>query len=276
MCCLHGRISLGIDRRRSGLIDLIRLFLLESDQIDDYKTFSECFSFGSWADLAEIEWTWFNAAAAFFRDVLIYIRKVLAEQLVGLYRLREVDTEPITQLLLKLLDDDMLNHYLSGTWKLFPNLFNPSSDYGSLDSDRVGGAYLDLLQRFGLNIESCVSSELERFPEGVMEAIGRNRKIIFEPYAIRGWILRWEWVYDPSESGYLVVSEYNALSGDAEPFLGWPFFQKDYGLSHEDLNRIGAKWATRFSRRIVDKARKERARTGQKQQRSNMPGTWVW
>jgi hypothetical protein len=259
------------------LVDTIRVFLLESDQIDDYKTFSECFSCGNLADLAEIEWTWFNAAAIFFGNELMYIRKVLAEQLVGMYRVRGVvDTEPITQLLVKLLDNEMLDHYLSGTWKLLPHVFDPTSDYGSLDSDRVGGAYLDLLQRFGLDIETCVSSELERFPEGVMEAFGRNRKIIFETHAIREWILRWEWVYDPSESGYLVVSEYNALSGDSWVGLGWPFSQLDFEPSDEDLNRVGAKWVTRFGRRIADKARKERGRTGRKWQRIKMPGTWVW
>jgi hypothetical protein len=261
-----------------GFRDTIRVFWLESDQIDDYKMFSGSLSCGNLGDLTETEWIWYNAANIFFGDELIYIRKALVEKLVRYYQLCIVDAELITQLLIKLLDDEMLYHYQGGTWDLLAYLFDPYifTNSLSLDSDSVGGAYLDLLQRLGLDVETCVSSQLERFPNGVMETWYEPRKVIFEPHAIRGWILRWEWIYDPSEPAYLVLSEYNALPGDANTlYLCWPFTQEIVGVSAEESARIDANLTARFARRIAAKARKDRARTGQKRQRGKMPGAWA-
>jgi hypothetical protein len=98
---------------------------------------------------------------------------------------------------------------------------------------------------------------------------------VFESRGDQGWILGFEWDIDPAENGSLVVSEYSALGPENYWEKGWPFCITVYYPSEEGRRQETIKNA-RFERRMATKSRKERARTGQKQPRSRMPGAWIW
>jgi hypothetical protein len=105
---------------------------------------------------------------------------------------------------------------------------------------------------------------------------GRNHKrIVFEPRCEGGWSLGFEWLLDHEAPGCLLVSQYQALGADRFYAEDWPFFG-NVDMSYKEDHRQHAERHARFYRRIAAKARKERARTGQKLSRSRMPGQWVW
>jgi hypothetical protein len=173
----------------------------------------------------------------------------------------------------------MLVHCLGENWTLLSYVFYCYPNNRFVDTERVGEAFLDLLQRLGLDVGTCISGELECFPGNLNREVHPQalyQSIIFEPHPSRGSTLRWEWVYDSADSAYLVASEHNALSGNAYYQEYWPFREWESGQSWGDYEREGPKWETRLNRRMDNKARKERTRTDQKWQRSKMPGTWGW
>jgi hypothetical protein len=99
---------------------------------------------------------------------------------------------------------------------------------------------------------------------------GMQRRVIFERSECGDWILKWVWIHDTSAPGYLLVSEYISLGADAWFQSSWPFVSVENYYRDQNLEHL------RFGRRLADKARKERARTGQKRAKSRMPGSWNW
>jgi hypothetical protein len=224
-----------------------------------------------------MEWMWMNAAAVLDDQELASFRFLLLAGLVTHYGRIDGSSydNKITETILKLMDNQMAQHYVRSEVGLLQALFWPRPP--SFDSQILGASFVNLLTCLGLDVEACISRELELLNGGMLE--DGDRKVVFEPVD-RGWLLRWTWDHDPSGSGYLLVSQYTELCADA-PWVehlaeNWPFFSDDFGHDSKARESSWTKAEVRSTRRLANKARKERARTGQKRQRSKMPGAWDW
>ena len=117
---------------------------------------------------------------------------------------------------------------------------------------------------------------------------------MFSKEGVHGFDLAWEWIHDQSASGHLLVSELTAFTVDSDGlnslderfadrevdgFDGFgPLYENRYDTAQRYFfseNSGVEKWPPRFARRAAKKERKERARLGQKQTRSKMPGSWI-
>jgi hypothetical protein len=265
-------------------IDTLRLLLLEFDAVDDLELtlrpfLTTSFKFYVIKSLNTVEWLWNHAALAFHGTELVCFRAELVRMLVCSYEVDFDENNERHELLVKLMDDQMVTEYLKGTYTLLPLLVVYCK---SVDSQWLGEAFLALLANLNLDVDACMAMELERYPGGlvVRKRFGEERRVIFEKNQTQGQILRWEWVCDPHSPGYHVASEFNALAGDADylsDFSEWPFpdyYQYDH--THQYIQQRELDQVQRFDRRTASKARKERARTGQKPLRSKMSGTWDW
>jgi hypothetical protein len=265
------------------VIDTLRVVLLHFDQIDDpnstpKRVNSPHVAIGFLETRLDIvEWLWTHAALAFDDAELLHLRAKIARALVDAY-VPHADShnDSITQLLIKLMNDEMKYEYTRGTFKLM-------ICFGwrdcSIDSAFLGTNILNLLSGLGLDAETCITKELEGglFLDPSLHSPGR--KIIFEDSEAQGRKLRWEWVFDSHAPGYHVVYEFRALAADSyvsDESSQWPFFEIDNCWSDHRYQEIKRKKATRFERCIATKARKERARKGQKRHRSSIPGAWDW
>jgi hypothetical protein len=269
-------------------IDTLRTLLLDFDTIDDFSAGLAPFRFENLRtylgarDIETTQWLWINAALVFHGTELIKLRARLLHTLIFRHncsRFPDSDTE-IYQVLTKLMDKDMVAEYLKGTYAILLVIFWQGT---SVDSKRRGDFYLSLLATLHLDVETCVAKELEHYPGGLIVAdpgYGLKRRLIFEKDEVQRPTLKWEWVYDSYALGYHVVFEFCALTNDTSFVWGpleWPFHecycQED---PVEYFERLELNKSKRFDRRTAAKARKERARTGQKRSRSKMPGTWDW
>jgi hypothetical protein len=266
---------------RSDTAETIRLLLYSCDKEGDLGDLS------SWpteflppllVDLDIVEWIWVHAAAVLDDQELAYLRCFLLASLVSRYHrcLRDSPSDDITDKILKLMDTQMLEYYLKSNVRLLDALYSTSTS--SLNSKVVGASFVNLLTCLGLDVEACRTRELELSNGGLLRSghfLSGARKIVFEPVD-GGWLLGWIWVLDPSEPGYLLVSEYIGLGADSWYAQNWPFFPDVPLCDYEAYKSRWMKAEVRFTRQLANKARKERARTGQKRQRSKMPGAWNW
>jgi hypothetical protein len=144
------------------------------------------------------------------------------------------------------------------------------------DSFAVGDLLIQWLLRIDVEVEACIGNELIQLPDDLSwDSWVDSKKIIFEPRGKGGWRLGFEWVFDYEAPGHLLAFEYQALVIEYLWTRDWPFVETVHML-YEEYHREQVKKDARFDRRIAAKARKERARTGQKLSRSRMPGEWVW
>jgi hypothetical protein len=229
--------------------------------------------------LEAVEWIWVNAATAFDDQELARFRFFLFAGLINRYGdcPGVSHNNEITDKILKLVDNQTLEYYLKSEYRLLGALYY--SRESSLDSQLLGASFVKLLTRLGLDVEACMTRESEVLNRGILNDayfLHGVRKVVFE-HVNEGWLLGWTWVLDPSEPGYLLVSEYTGLVADK--WYGrdiWPFFPDIPLWDYEAYKSRWRKAEVRFTRRLANKARKERARTGQKRQRSKMPGAWNW
>ncbi|KAF2828395.1 hypothetical protein CC86DRAFT_288492, partial [Ophiobolus disseminans] len=180
-----------------------------------------------------------------------------------------------TELLLQIINVEMQEHYMRGGFGLLKELFRLNTS--SIESQRLGAIFVDLLTCLGLDVEACINMELGKLPEGCM--LDAKRRVVFEPLEHHGCRLRWEWVSDPCDPGFLLMSEHIGLGPDCEWWADteWPFPEAPDDLYlFEVLKQRKIGNPPRFNRRMANKARKERARTGQKRTKSRMPGSWNW
>jgi hypothetical protein len=272
--CLTSRYNTS---SRADEVETVRLLLQSCDQVDQFDEDSFW-----WIEitLETIEWIWFNAALYIDDDELANIRVSL---LSGIFQqcvtasFYGFEIDHYTETIVRLIGDaHMSEYYLGGNFGFLNTLFAQVSS--SFDSQVHGTFYLDLLERLNMNVEACMARQFDFLPDGVLGFFSRaiERKVVFEPLDHGGWLLGWIWVFDDSAPGYLLVSEHIGLGPDNYTAYGWPFFQHPlYFWSQEGRDRW-AKVEARSTRRLANKARKERARTGQKQPRSRMPGAWNW
>jgi hypothetical protein len=258
----------------------LRLFLLDCDLVDDFEDeyTTRGFLYSNVYSIDIIEWLWVNATTVLSEGELLRFRYLLLQNLVQNYHhcspsdLSELE---ITEQIARFMNAKMMEHYLEGEFELLRHCFPQAWVPSSLDSQRIGGAFIALLKRLGLDFEACINMELERLPGDFLSAHMpwyMHRKVVFEPLADRGWLLKWIWVFDPSEPGHLLVSEHIGLGPDTLDSSEWPF--SGFSWKKGNANEID-KSNTRFNRRMAIKARKC-ARTGQKRTKSRMPGAWDW
>jgi hypothetical protein len=192
-------------------------------------------------------------------------------------------------------------HTPAGT-RLFQSLNN--GDFGLLNTffadwrlvqpRRVGTDIISALLLLGIDIEACMIREFLQSPFGMVKSSAwlLAKRVVFSKEGEHRFDLDWEWVHDQSAPGHLLLSELTAFTVDSDYSL--TSFDKEY--SHPEQIGIGplysnrhdaveymllynnlgvGNWPPRFERRAAKKERKERARLGQKQARSKMPGSWV-
>jgi hypothetical protein len=278
-CLLFGHTS----SSRADEAETVRLLLQSCDQVDQFDEDSFLFSprYG-WVNitLETIEWSWFNAALYIDDDELGNLRVSL---LRGIFRdcaitfMEDPEIGHYPETIVRLMvDAHTSEHYLDGNFEFLDTLFG--FDSSSLKSQVLGAFYLDLLERLNMDVGACMARQLDVLPGGVLEyhSFAGERKVVFEPLDHGRWLLRWIWVLDDSAPGYLLVSEHIGLGPD-DPFSWlWPFFEDPFDFWSQESEDRWAKAEVRSTRRLANKARKERARTGQKQPRSRMPGAWNW
>jgi len=269
-------------------IDTLRLILPELDLTEMRRRLSYTHLF-SYHSLDIPAWLWVNAAFHLHGSDLIALRISLAKSFVACYSSMDFElNDRVSELLVELMDVEMIELYKAGGYALLPSLFTRELHF--VDSEHVGREYvgrifLQLLTKLGIDVETCVRREIDKLPPGVLFPYDSNpRSWIFERLEDDMEILRWEWNYDTSMPGYQVVAEFSALAGDAYTrFIEsqWPFTDfswredENRGLSRNPYDFTTSKEVARFERRTATKARKERARSGQKRARSRMPGAWV-
>jgi hypothetical protein len=166
------------------------------------------------------------------------------------------------------MDEDILSEIQYGRCQILEAMFLLCSD--SMFSYIVGTRFLDWLVSLDLDPELCVASELANLEKSSKTL--NYKRIVFERDWEQKWILGFEWVFDHKAPGYTLVSEYTAMIFERDwDGQKWPFCERDY-KSDWRLKVCSAL----FNRRMAAKERKDRARLGQKQPRSRMPGAWKW
>lgn len=184
----------------------------------------------------------------------------------------------------------------SGDFRLLDTFF---ADRRLAQPRRIGTDITSALLLLGIDVEACLIQEFLQVPFGVVKTRSWPRKplldkrVTFLKEGEHSVNLEWEWIHDQSAPGHLLVSELTAFTVDSDHRLipspeefvipNHPEHSPLYSNRHDTAQRYSfflknsgkEKWPPRFARRAAKKERKERARLGQKQVRSIMPGTWV-
>lgn len=269
------------------LIDTLRLFLEYTHECDALIP-----SMGRLAEHAHklgldvLQWLWNNCEPLLDQeDVLTAQTSIVEGCWLGYKQLQEKGIHQ--DLLAMVMDQNFREHMQSCALQLLDCSIGACQS--STRSYDIGAAYLDWLLSLGIDVEDYIGKALEQMPHGMPATYFHPaRKVIFKKDSNQDWVLGFEWAFDSELAGYMLVSEYSGLLVD---WMG-PTEQDDiilYGtmedrmslnLSHSDMTRQNAQRQAqrhaRFERRIADKAKKERARLGQKQSKSKMPGGWQW
>lgn len=267
--------------RMERSIDLLRVLLQDCDCVEDFDS-------GFWStpdrcwylfERDGIEWLWSQSSGHFFgSDLLIFHGTLFRNTLTVLCFDSCVDRigDGILHYLRLSMTSEFRQQIEAGRYGILKAIFC-YADY-SFDSFSVGNRFIEVLARMGLDFVSCIMNELADMPDSILKVwVGANIKILFEHKEDQGWILGWEWHWDPESPCFLIASEFNDLAGAPDLFLKWPFSKLSCRRAWDPaLEGFRNRQAPRFNRRMTSKARKERARTSQKIQRSKMPGTWDW
>lgn len=265
-----------------------------TDDIEDPESPLVRIQFLATLEDESLKWLWHNISAVFEHNDVVRIRCHLLQAFVcGITRATSSTQEhaKIDQVV-ELMDFELLQRYLKGEFSLLRPLFANDQDLSSIDSQRYGRIFLDLLKRLRLDMNDCVGGESELLRTRPWSYVGvwRDRNIVSEDQGDDNRLLSWVWDLDPSAPGHTLVSEHMSLGPDSgwhrplwsrdwhysfEHRVSWPFSESDARFDRHGHYLGGTHWESRFNRREANKARKERARTGQKRSR-RMPGAWSW
>jgi hypothetical protein len=273
-------------RSFEAAVDTIRILLYNCDIADDFGVVDNRGLYSPRLSVHIAEWVWINAANVMDDSGMAYIKRLLLRNLIcsiGYLDKYDADqvcsTDDVVGLAVKLMDVDVTESYLKGEITFIDDLFifNDSS----LTSAALGDHYIEILTRVGLDVEACIKMELTSLSDNSVDTSywnGLPRNFMLERRDEDQLSLRWIWVLDPDSSGFILLSEHAALTCDyAWYFSHWPFAEPIHGrLRNKSPERINAQLETRFDKCAANKARKERARTGQKRFKSKMPGAWTW
>jgi hypothetical protein len=271
---LLGALLMTQTRSLDNAFETMRLLFLDGAMIDDFgdptsKVRASNLTCVFPMNLEILEWLWTNPGESLSSDELLGLRFRLFENLIQqLNNLDEINH--ITECVIKLNPVGVIQRYHEDGNELVRGLLYNFASLTSIDSSQIGAALINLLERLGLDVESYVNMKGEYSLDGDSSL---ERKVVFERSECGDWILRWIWAHDKSAPGYILVSEYISLGADAWCQQDWPFSKPWYP---EENNREQRLNHARFERRTMDKARKERARKGQKRVKGRMPGSWSW
>jgi hypothetical protein len=258
-------------------LETVRLLFQDCEIIDDFESqYTMIRTYMAWCCISSetLEWVWVNAAEVLSHQELRGLRSCLFESLLSGLGLHSGPNEKIMECIVRLISPEWIQRYLEDNNKLLRILFK--YDGISIESHSTGSAFIGLCERSGLDLEACISSQCEKFNKLEYKCI--KRRVILERSDVGGWILRWVWVHDSSAPGYLLASEYIALGADSmwDFDFHWPFSDSKPPTDYRSYILREKHEQLRFNRRTANKARKERARTGQKIAKSRMPGGWNW
>jgi hypothetical protein len=288
----------GTTSQRSAMVDTLQSLLKFSCDSEDFETNRFRDIRLSTADTCQItDWLWDHVTSNFSGSELLTFQAMIFRDFVKLmsrYMLWDNTYTTLRTLAPKmaksnlLLDEILMGNMdaLVSLWDKFPNDRNESQESGS--------RYIALLKTWGVDFKRSIENELGKLPGRTLPDHRRvnslDRKILFYQNEEQDWILRWEWTLDEEAPGYELLLEFPLITVDDHGIQDkplWPFFTSDDSLFwpffvpcnrivlFKDFFQLGPKWNARCARRLAKTARKERARTGQKRQRSRMPGAWI-
>ncbi|KAH7088487.1 hypothetical protein FB567DRAFT_339792 [Paraphoma chrysanthemicola] len=282
---LGALISFSRKRSETDQIDIFRCLLLEDELSHGLNSFSEIFLYHVGVAVGTIEWLWTNAGNAFVGTDLVIFRSFLLQIFVNRYCRSGMatDTEEtygaLANRIVRLVDAEMRHQLMSGEIRLIKSIFYALNT--SMESQHIGSNLIALLKALGLDFRAFIETELANLQDGMLNSglwgNGPGKKVIFKRQPDGRWTLSWVWILNPHEHGYLVASEFVSLGADSEDYwVEWPFYTAGDYVWWDEWYSGGEKYDRRRVRREATKARRERARTGQKIPKSKMPGTWNW
>ncbi|KAH8728062.1 hypothetical protein GQ44DRAFT_58281 [Phaeosphaeriaceae sp. PMI808] len=261
-------------------IDIFRLLIADVPLSEDFQCANWSFIYYFTGSVDDMLWLWQQSEHVLFGQDLIDFRKVLARYFF-VYFVREHSVErreTFFQLWAKLIWGEFMDEIAGGQLRLLQivcGAYRTSHD-NPMDSYIEGSALILALSRLGVDYQTCITRELEALENKVLKTKSYalpDRRIKFEQNEGGDWTLEWEWAYESDESKNLIYTLHSQFDALTLPwvFWEWPFRDPYYIIgSSEVANR-----ASRFKRRMAAKCRKEKARTGKKQSRGKMPGSWV-
>ncbi|KAB2104462.1 hypothetical protein AG0111_0g7834 [Alternaria gaisen] len=253
----------------ANAIDTYRCFLDDDDLVDELKR-SDGYHLGddrsSSFTADEAQWLWQKSSELSVGEDLRSNQRVIIRRFWSITAHTDYGLHLKLQLPIVQMDKDILSDIQYGSCQILQDLFWICNDV--MQSYILGAWFLQWLTSLHLDPEICVASELANLEKWISLD---EKRIVFERDWEQKWILGFEWVFDHEAPGYSLVSQYTNLVVEYYWGTRWPF--------HESWYARNRKWSDRsahFSRGMAAKERKERARLGQKQPRSRMPGAWKW
>lgn len=152
----------------------------------------------------------------------------------------------------------------------------------------IGATIISALSILDIDIEACIVQELIQFPLSVIKCPGwrLDKKITYSRQNTGGHTLDWDWIFDESAPGYLLLTALPSLTvdstthmpchGDFLPHKRYgPLFANRHDHAKIHRNTGEEKWPPRFDRRQAKKELRRCKGLGQKLIRTKMPGSWV-
>jgi hypothetical protein len=250
----------------ANAIDTYRCFLDDVDVVGEFNRTDGSYSVLGYSTFTadEAQWLWQKNLELSVGEDLRSNQRVMIRRFWSIIGFTDYGLHRELQFPILPMDGDILSDIQYGRCGIFEKLF--SGFRTVMESYIVGAWFLDWLASLDLDPRLCVAHEEVHFM-----SFRSDKRIVFEPNGEQKWILGFEWVLDHEASGYSLVSQYTNLVVEYYWRTGWPFHERGY-----DSDRKKGDRSARFSRRMAAKERKERARFGQKQRRSRMPGAWKW
>ncbi|CAN9210281.1 unnamed protein product [Alternaria alternata] len=222
-----------------------------------------------WPD--EAQWLWLKSSELLAGDDLRNNQQIIIRRFWGSITNTHIATIDKGSFPEISLNRDILSDIQYGRCKIFRELFYLCEE--SMFSYIAGDWVLAWLIDLDLDPELCVASEKAYIERSQLIS---PKRIVFERNREQKWILGFEWGFDHRAPGYSLLSEYTAIvveQGYRPWNWSWPFEEYHVGIADKFESDVGR---ARFNHRMAAKERKERARLGQKQPRSRMPGAWKW
>lgn len=262
-------------------IDTFRVLLQDPNFIENFDRISwynEPFLVTSY-EFYDLAWLWNQSSSYFVGAALLDFQKIIFRALMGILSsysdLEGLIRDKISHSSLLSMISEFRQEIEAGRCMLLWALFLDAKY--SCDSFIQGSALIMLLTTAGVDFQICIMKELENIPDRILsDSYLGDRKIIFECNEDEDWILGWEWHWSAESPCLNFFSEFSALAGEDDNLADGPFFFREGPLCGKEFEEIHRKLESRFHRRVAAKGRKERAKAGQKIQRSKMPGTWNW
>jgi hypothetical protein len=263
----------------ANAIDTYRCFLDDVDVVGEFNRTDGFYSVLGYSTFTadEAQWLWQKNLELSVGEDLRSNQRVMIRRLWSIIGFTDYGLHRELQFPIMPMDKDILSDIQYGRCEIFGVLF--SGCQTAMRSYILGAWFLQWLTSLQLDPEICVASELANLGRWLSFA---NKRVVFERNWDQNWILGLEWVLDHEAPGYSLLFEYPTLTIEADWTPSWTFgWPPDWPLAEwkyvyaQHLENWGCR-ISRFNRRTAAKERKERARLGQKQPRSRMPGTWNW